>query len=164
MHFELTQRFDASVPDVAEAFCDPGFYGVLAELPNLGRPDVLSRTVEGARVKLAVRYRFAGDLSSAAKAVLDPAKLTWVEQSVHDLDSHEVTFVQVPDHYADRFSCSGRYSFRADGAGTVRDAEGDVKVRALLVGSSVERAIISGLKDHLDEEADLLERWLTGEV
>jgi len=163
MHFELTQRFAAPVADVADAFSDPGFYETLAQLPKLGRPEVLGREAEGSRVVMRVRYRFNGELSSAARAVLDPAKLTWVEESVHDLDTHQVTFVQVPDHYADRFSCRGGYRFRAEGADhTVRDAEGDVKVRAPLVASSVERAIISGLKDHLEEEVELLERWLAG--
>jgi len=162
MHFELSQRFAAPVADVADAFCDPGFYAALAGLPKLGRPEVLSREPDGHRIVLRVRYRFNGELSSAARAVLDPSKLTWVEESVHDLDTFEVTFVQVPDHYTDRFSCRGTYRFRADGNdSTLRSAEGDVKVRAPLVGSSVERAIISGLKEHLDEEVDLLERWLT---
>lgn len=162
MHFELTQRFSAPVADVADAFCDPGFYEVLAELPKLGRPEVLSRETDGSRVVMRVRYRFNGELSSAARAVLDPAKLTWVEESTHDLAAHRVSFVQVPDHYADRFTCRGSYRFRADGAShTIRTAEGDVKVRAPIVGSSVERAIISGLKEHLHEAVDLLERWLS---
>ena len=163
MHFELTQRFAAPIDDVADAFADPGYYAVLAESPKLGVPEVLSRDGAGDRVDLRVRYRFAGELSSAVKAVIDPDKLTWVEESTHDLAAHTVTFVLRPDHYADRFKASGSYRLEVDPAdpgATLRHAQGEVKVRAPLVASSVERAIISGLKEHLDDEVELLRRWL----
>ena len=159
MHFDFTQRFQADIADVADAFCDPGYYDALAASPKLGTPAVLSRTVDGDIVVMRVRYRFAGELSSAARAVLDPDKLTWVEESTHDLANHVVTFTLQPDHYADRFKASGSYRFDvdlADADATIRRAQGDVKVRAPLVASAVERAIISGLKEHLDEEETLL--------
>ena len=57
---------------------------------------------------MRIRYRFSGDLSSAATAVLDPEKLTWVEESHHDLAARTVRFELHPDHYADRFSCRGQ--------------------------------------------------------
>jgi hypothetical protein len=168
MRFQLTQRFAAPVADVADAFCDPGFYELLADSPKLGRPEVLDRLVDatGEQVTMQVRYRFTGDLSSAARAVLDPGKLSWVEEAVHDLAAHRVEFVLHPDHYADRFRCSGSYSFTAadDVDATVRHAEGEVKVKAPLVAGAVERAIVSGLREHLDEEVDLLHRFLAGET
>jgi hypothetical protein len=79
MHFELTQRFAADAPDVADAYTDPGFYATLVAVPKLGAPDVLERTADGDQVLTRIRYRFVGDLNSAVKAVVDPAKLTWVE-------------------------------------------------------------------------------------
>jgi hypothetical protein len=163
LHFDFTQRFAAPIADVADAFCDPGYYEALAAAPKLGTPEVLSRTATGDKVELRVHYRFAGELAPAARAVLDPAKLTWVEESSHDLATRRVTFVLKPDHYADRFQAHGSYWFEsaaADDSVTVRHAEGEVKVRAPLVASSVERAIISGLKEHLDDEVALLESWL----
>ena len=165
MHFDFTQRFQADIADVADAFCDPGYYEALAASPKLGTPEVLTRSVDGDRVVMRVRYRFAGELSSAARAVLDPDKLTWVEESTHDLATHAVTFVLKPDHYADRFSAKGSYRFEvdpADDGATIRSAQGDVKVRAPLVASAVERAIISGLKEHLLEEETLLVGFLGG--
>lgn len=166
MRFELTQRFAAPVADVADAFCDPGFYELLADSPKLGRPEVLGREADagGERVTMRVRYRFTGDLSSAARAVLDPSKLTWVEEAVHDLVANRVSFVLHPDHYADRFRCSGRYSLVAaddDPNATVRHTEGEVKVKAPFVAGAVERAIVSGLREHLDDEVALLDQFLS---
>jgi hypothetical protein len=163
VHFELTQRIDAPVADVADAFCDPAYYAALAAAPKLGVPEVLGREVAGDTVVLRVRFRFRGDLSAAARAVLDPAKLTWVEESRHDLTTHVVRFELKPDHYGDRFSCRGGYRLEpapGDPAVTVRRAEGDVKVKAPLVGSSVERALVSGLKEHLQAEAAIVAEFL----
>jgi len=42
----------------------------------------------------------------------------------------------------------------------VRRVEGDLAVSVPLVGRRVERAIVSGLEDHLQAEADLLASWL----
>jgi len=162
MHFELTQRFTADVADVDDALSDPAYYAVLTDSPKLGTPEVLSREADGPIVRMRIRYRFSGDLSSAVRAVVDPAKLTWIEESTHDSGAHAVTFVLRPDHYADRLTASGSYRLQAgaDGSGTVRVVAGDVKVRAPLVAGAVERAIISGLDEHLQEEVGRMARWL----
>ncbi|CAN5621284.1 hypothetical protein BH20ACT2_BH20ACT2_08020 [soil metagenome] len=160
MRFQLGQRFAAPVTDVADAFCDPRFYAELAELPKLGQHELLDRRVDGDRVHLQVRYRFAGELSAAARAVLDPERLTWVEHAEHDLAARVVTFHIRPDHYADRLTCHGRYRFEPDGDGTVRLADGEVKVKALLVAGAVERAIVTGLTEHAQDEVAIVERWL----
>lgn len=163
MRFELKQRFRAAPDAVAAAFCDPAYYEALAESPGLGRPEVIGVQRDGDVVDLRVRYRFNGQLSSAARSVLDPARLTWVEESRHRLADRTVSFRMVPDHYADRFSSSGSYRFDPapdDPTATVRLAQGELKVRAPLVGGSVERAIVSGLQEHLADEVTVLERFL----
>jgi hypothetical protein len=165
MRFDVRQRIAAPVDAVAAALCDPGYYALLGTAPKLGVPEVLDRQVDGDHVVLRVRYRFAGELSSAARAVLDPNKLTWVDESRHDLVAHAVTFVLKPDHYADRLSCRGNYRLEADPAEptrTIRTATGDLKVRAALVAGSVERALVSGLKEHLDAEAGIIAAFVDG--
>ena len=76
MRFEVTQRFEAAIADVADALTDPAYYEPLAQSPKLGAPEVLDRVVDGDQVRLRIRYRFAGDLSSAARAVLDDGRKT----------------------------------------------------------------------------------------
>lgn len=160
MRFTVHQRFTDSPEAVAGAFADPALYSAFDELPKLSRPEVVAHAVHDHEVSLQIRYRFTGDLSSAARAVLDPSRLTWVEHSIHDLTARTTTFHMVPDHYADRFRCSGVYRFEPDGSGTRRVGEGDIKVRAPLVGGAVERAIVSGLREHLDAEVAVVESFL----
>lgn len=161
MHFQLEQRIVGSPSAVAAAFADPGYYASLAGMAKVEPPDVLDHRVDGDVVTMHIRYRFAGDLSSAARAVLDPNKLTWVEESIHDLAARTVKTKLFPDNYADRFRCEGSWRFEPSGAdGTLRICEGDLTVRTPFVGRIVEQAIVSGLREHFDDEVVHVERWI----
>jgi hypothetical protein len=162
VRFTIDQRFSAAPDGVARAFANPDLYRAFQDLPKMSRPEVLAHEVDGNEVALQIRYRFNGELSPAARAVIDPARLSWVEHATHDLAARTTRFRMVPDHYGDRFQCSGSYRFETDGTGTLRHCEGDIRVRALLVGGAVEHAIVSGLREHLDDEVDVVEAFLAG--
>jgi hypothetical protein len=161
MHFELEQRIQCPVDQVVAAFVDPRYYDMLDALPKLGRPEVLTHEVHDSTAHLRIRYRFTGHLSSAVRAAVDPQKLSWVEDAEHDLVNHRVRFRMLADHYADRFQCSGTYRFEPAGdAATDRVCAGDLQIRMPLVGHRVEKAIVSGLREHLDSEVELVERFI----
>lgn len=160
MRFDLTQTIAAPVDEVARAYASVELYEHLGGTDKLGPPAVLDRREQGDVVTLRIRYRFVADLSPAVTAVVDPQKLTWVEESVHDLGARTVQVTLHPDHYADRLRCSGTYRYTPTGDSTVRRVDGDLKVKALLVGGQVERAMVSGLREHLEAEAPQVEAYL----
>ena len=161
MRFDLTQRIDAPVDEVAAAYAGRDLYEHLGATTKLGPPEVLDRTERDGSVELRIRYRFIGDLAPAVTAVVDPERLTWVEVSHHDLAARTVAVELQPDHYADRLRCSGTYRYREiDDGTTERVVEGDLRVRALLVAGAVERAMVSGLAEHLAEEASAVAAFL----
>lgn len=164
MRFHLEQPLPARVDEVIDVLVDAGFLASLSELPKLGRPEVLEQRSDGDLVHQRVRYRFSGDLSPAVTAVVDPAKLIWVEETTYDREAGSATFRIMPEHYADRLQAGGSYRFSATGPDTcIRVAGGELNVRFPLVGRKVERAIVSGLEEHLEQEAVLLRRWLEGD-
>ena len=167
MRFQFEQEIAGPVEAVARIYTEPRFYELLGELPKLGKPEVLERRKEGPAVQLAVRFRFTGNLSPAVTKVIDPAKLTWVEESVHDLTEHTVTFRMNPDHYADRLRSNGSVRYESGGEDVTRRlTEGDLAVKVpLLMGGGkvagvVEKAIVSGLGEHLAAEVEVVERLL----
>jgi len=162
VRFQVEQVLRADPDAAARAFTDPALYEAYAGLPKVQGAEVLSREVEGERVRLRVRYRFAGHLSSAARAVIDPARLSWVDESVHDLATRHVHFTLRPDHYGDRFRCRGEYRIEPAGEGCRRIATIELHVSAPLVGRAVEGAIASGLREHLADEAVAVESFLAG--
>jgi len=172
MQFRVDQRFAATPDDVLAMYCTAEFYDALDELTRIGRPEVLS--VDGGpsdrTVRLRIRYAFTGHLPGAALAVIDPKKLTWVEDTSFDTATRTGTTKLLPDHYPDRLTASARSTIKgaepADDAGeprTVRRVEGTVSVRMPFVGGQVEKAIVSGLRDHLADEQLVATRWLRGE-
>ena len=161
MRFSAEQRFESSDPDVlASAFADPGLFEHYPAGERLARPEVVAHETAGDTVRLLIRYRFSGELSAAVRAVVDPARLSWVERSTHDLATRTTSFVLEPDHYADRLRCSGEVRIEPRGGGAVRTLTGDLRVKALLVASTVERTIVQDLKDHLRAEVAVVEAYL----
>lgn len=161
MRFHLEQPLPANAGDVIDVLVDGDFLASLAELPKLGEPEVLDQRVEGSTVHQRVRYRFTGSLSSAVTKVVDPAKLVWVEATTYDRAAGTATFEILPEHYADRLAAGGTYRFVQTGPATsTRVADGELTVRFPFVGKAVERAIVSGLEEHLGDEAALVARWL----
>jgi hypothetical protein len=161
MRFEIDQDFAGPPEAVARIYTDARFYVLLGELPKVGKPEVLDRREDGSLVHLAVRFRFTGDVSPAVARVVDPAKLSWVEESVHDLEQLTKTFRMKPDHYADRLRSEGTVRCEPDGSGGSRRRTGaELAVRAPLVGRAVESAIVSGLREHFAAEVEVVERLL----
>ena len=161
MRFHLEQPLPGSAQQVVDVLVDPAFLDSLTELPKLGLPEVLEQRAEGTTLHQRVRYRFTGPLSPAVTSVVDPKKLVWVDETTYDRAAGTATFRILPDHYADRLSAGGTYRFLPTGpAACTRVADGELTVRFPFVGKAVERAIVSGLQDHIADEAALVARWL----
>ena len=116
--------------------------------------------VGGDLVEQEIRYIFTGELSAAVRAVVDPRKISWILESQFDLVAHRSTWRILPDHYGDRLTATGTTELHADGESTRKVTAGDVRIHMPLVGGRVERAIVSGLKEHAAEEAAALDRYL----
>lgn len=166
MRFDAAQRFALPVDQLMELFTDPDFYPTLDGLPQISVPEIVSHSTSGHIVSIDLRQGYTGDLPSAALTFIDPDRLTWVEQLVFDLDAASATTRLRPDHYPDRLTCTGRYTFRSVGPDggdqSIRRLDGDLKVRVPLVGGRVEKALVSGLKEHAVAEQQLIEQRLAG--
>lgn len=160
MRFSLEQVFPGPVERVEAALLDPAFLERMASLPKLGKPQLLDLQDDGTTVRRKVRYAFAGDLSPAVTAVVDPAKLTWIEDATVDRSTHRTTFHILPDHYANRLRCTGTFRLDEVTGGVRRSLDAELKVSFPLVGGKVERAIVSGLREHAALEADALRDWM----
>ena len=161
MQFHVEQRFAGPLAAVEAAFCSPELLSRLATLPKVGGAELLEQRDDGATFFQRVRYRFTAQLSSAVTAVVDPEKLTWVEESTLDRATHVTRWQIVPDHYGNRLSSSG--TFRLTGTTddlTIRSTDAELKVHFPLVGGRVEKAIVSGLKEHAVAEEAVVNAFL----
>jgi Protein of unknown function (DUF2505) len=160
LKFRIEQRIPAPLADVEAALLDRDFIAATADLPKLGAPELLEQRRDDGRVHQRIRYRFTAQLSSAVTRVVDPAKLTWVDDATYDLTAHTGRHRILPDNYAARLEASYDVVLEAMGDSTHRLATGELKVHVPLVGGRVERAIVDGLEEHANAEGELLGRWI----
>lgn len=171
MRFRIEQRFAAEVAAVGTALSDPNYLSAaMAQLPDLGEPEILHSSTDAGtgRVRLQLAYRFGGRLPRVAARVIDPDKLSWIEDTEIDVRAWTATFRITPTHYASFFACEGTWALEAGSAAkavapsTVRRFDGTLTVNSPVpfVGGQVEKAIVSGLRERLEKEPPILERWL----
>ena len=163
MRFRIVQDFAADADRVQAAYLDPAFLQSVGALPKLGAPELVGEEREGEVVRRRIRFHFAGDLNSAVRAVVDPAKLSWVEESTTYLQERRTTWRIRPDHYADKLSSHGESRLEpVEEAASRRTTTGEVKVKVFLVGGKVEAAIVSGMEEHAALEREALLSHLGG--
>ena len=152
--------FDASAPvspaGAVATYGSPAFYQGRPERDDINVLGVLHHEDLGDRVRIDVRYAFTGSVSAAVRAVIDPTKMSWVTQTVLYPGELRSSWEILPDHYPDRLSSAGSHRFTPggnDGTATLVSVQGELKVHVPLVGRSVERVIVSGLRAYVIEEA-----------
>jgi hypothetical protein len=146
---------------VQDAFLDPEFLALTGTLPKIGGAEVLELTRDATQARLRVRYRFTAPLNRAVTRVIDPAKLTWVDDATFDLAAMRAEHVLEPDNYADRLESSYLSTVTADGTGSVWTVAGSLVVRAALVGNKVAGVIVDGLREHATAQGAVLDDWLS---
>lgn len=162
MDFEIVQSLRRTPDEVDAALVDPAFLTRMAELPKLGSAEVLSQRRDGAVVHQEVRYLFQAELSGAVRRVVDPDRLTWVEESTADLDAHVTDCTIRPDHYANLLRARYQARIAADGSGARRTIAGTLEVSVPLVGGRVERVIVDGLRENAAAQVTLIDGFDRG--
>lgn len=151
-----TDRQSIAAPAAAAALvlADPRFHLGRESSEAITAVELVEHRQDDTHVHLQLRYAFTGELNAAARAVLDPGRLTWVQTTEHDLSTGRVVFRILPDHYPDRLRCRGRYRIEPDGDdASVRTVATELHVRAPLVAGQVERVLMDGLRNELEAQA-----------
>jgi hypothetical protein len=159
VRFSIDQDVDVPPAVAVAAYANPAFYDGRAPRDNISVLEVVSHDDTATPIVIEVRFKFTGSISSAVRAVVDPAKMSWVTRTEVFIDEGRTNWVVLPDHYPDRLSGTGTYRFSegAKGPGsTVIKVEGDLKVHVPIVGRTVERVIVSGLRSYIAGEVKSL--------
>jgi hypothetical protein len=160
--FAIRQAVAVPPPRVMAAYGSPSFYEGRPARDDIAVREVVSHTATGDRIVLEVRFAFTGSVSPAVRAVVDPAKMSWITQTEILLAEGRSSWVVLPDHYPDRLSANGVYRFAEGdgGPGTCNvEVEGDLKVRVPIVGRSVEKVIVGDLRAYIADEVTGIARW-----
>ena len=138
------------------AYGTPAFYEGREVRDNIEVLEVVRHEDTGSRLLMEVRFAFRGPISPAGQRFIDRKKLSWITRNEIRPDEARADWQVLPDHYPDRLTASGVYTFEpgTDGVptSTVVGLEGDLKVRVPVLGKSVERVIVNGLRKYFEAE------------
>jgi hypothetical protein len=160
--FAVRQAVAAPPARTMAAYGSPAFYEGRPRRDDIEVREVVHHEAAADRILLQVRFAFTGSLSPAVRAVVDPAKMSWITRTEILLAENRSNWVVLPDHYPDRLSAAGTYRFPEgdDGPGSTDvEVQGDLRVRVPLVGRSVERVIVGDLRAYIADEAADIATW-----
>ncbi|HWF16593.1 MAG TPA: DUF2505 family protein [Acidimicrobiales bacterium] len=156
MQFANQQAVAVSPAQAMAAYGTPAFYEGRTKRDNIEVIEVVRHEDTGARVLMEVRFAFRGPISPAVQRIIDRNKMSWITRNEIKPDESRADWQVLPDHYPDRLSADGVYRFEPGGDGpktsTVVGIEGDLKVHVPILGRSVEKVIVSGLRKYFAAE------------
>ena len=159
--------FAADVDVVCEALADAAYLAEgMAKLPDIGAGLIELQEREGSTIRQHVRYVFRGKLPLAVTKFVNPSKLSWIEDTTIDAALRTATFTMTPVHYKQFFRCTGEWALSPVGTAkepqTLRRIDGNLKVNSPVpfLGGEIEKAIVSGLRERLALEPDVMASWL----
>jgi hypothetical protein len=160
MRFQAEQRFPGASPQaVAALLVDPEFESHIA-LPDLSLPEVVEHRVDGRESVLRLRYEYVGRLDPIALRLLGGRKLTWVQELRLDVDAGTGTLRFNAEADPKRLYGDASVAIDGDATGARRRFEGELVVKAPVVGGMAERRIVPGLVRRLDTEAEAVRQHL----
>lgn len=137
-------------------------------VPLVAEARELERHERGTIVERLSHFRTKVKLPMASR-VLEGGQLAWHERIAYDRGTHEARFTIEPalrPEWRSRFACAGAYrlvaSAQAGAQSTLRIVEGELVIRAPLVGPAIERAAIHRIADVFEAEAEILRERCRG--
>jgi hypothetical protein len=156
VRFAFRQAVAVTPARALAAYGSPRFYEGRPRRDDIEVVEVVRHESGGSRVLIEVRYAFRGSLSPAVRAVVHQDKMSWVTRTEVLAAEARARWVVLPDHYPDRLTAGGEFHFEPGPDGphtTVIAVDGELEVHVPVVGRSVERVIVSGLRSYLEDEA-----------
>lgn len=153
MRFATTQAVAVPPGRAMAAYGTPAFYEGREVRDHIEVLEVVQHDDTGSRLLMEVRFAFRGPISPAVQRFIDHNKMTWITRNEIRPDEARADWQVLPDHYPDRLKASGVYTFEQEADGTsVVGIEGELKVHVPVLGRSVEKVIVSGLRKYFEAE------------
>ena len=160
MEFDLRHRFAAPTTVVADAILDRSYQESLDGIGPLRSRTLLAQDEVDGVVVRKVRCVLDADFAGPAKAILGNSDPAWVEESTWSPEAMEWKWTIHPEVAASILSAHGVMALYPDGEGTSRKVAGEIDVNFPFIGGNIANAIVTGVTQVYDEEAERLARWL----
>ncbi|HQZ14935.1 MAG TPA: DUF2505 family protein [Acidimicrobiia bacterium] len=156
MQFSHNVTYPANFEKVITTNFSEEFYSSLTELLDTATPKVTSHSDDGTTLVCETFWEHTGQLDPMAKALLGGKPLTWVTTTTIDRESKTGTINTVYMEGKIPGTCEAKVTFTEDGGSTTRDLEGEIIVKIMMAGPTVEKRLVEAIEIRQDLEAKAL--------
>ncbi len=164
MKFEYRHTFDTSAERLVEALFDPDLAPFLSEhMTTIVSIEPMERTEDEQRIRRKVKYVPVPMISKIGPKKITPESMQWVEESSFDKARRVMTFENIPTHPKVRAKMVNRGELQIQPTGSdrcERIMRGELKIKFPLLGRVAESIIAKNGKKMLDEEAEVVARYM----
>jgi hypothetical protein len=161
MDFKMEHSFDCPVGKITPILAAGEDLVPMEDLPNVSQRKVIERKREGTKLHSKLEWCVHGQIPKIAQKLIDPDKLTFLEQTVWDDETATFTTRIIPHFLKDKFDCRTTSAWSAiDANRAKRTFSGKLEIKIPIIGSIVEKTIIDYLKKNNDKNAVMVTKAL----
>lgn len=161
MQFSHNVTYPADFEKVITTNFSEEFYSTLTDLPETATPKVTSHSDDGTTLVCETFWEHTGQLDPMAKALLGGKPLTWVTTVTIDRASKTGTINTVYMEGKIPGTCEAKVTYSEDGGQTTRDLQGEVIVKIMMAGPTVEKRLVEAIEKRQELEANALIAFLS---
>lgn len=160
MKFRCEHRFSGiTLADYEQLYFDEAFNIALCNQVGLQR-GLISRDVSNGKIHRVVKVAPDREIPAPAAKILGSAKIEYTETVDYVFGSGKGQWSTVSSVLTDKVDSRGTVQLSESYGQVVRVIEGDVTVKMMIVGSTVEKFIISDVEKSYDKAAEFTRQWL----
>jgi len=162
MKFTHSATYPADFETVITTNFSEEFYSSLTELLDTATPEVTNHSDDGNTLVCETFWQHTGQLDPMAKALLGGKPLTWVTTTTIDRASKTGTVNTVYMEGKIPGTCEAKVTYTEDGGSTTRELEGEIIVKIMMAGPTVEKRLVEAIEIRQELEAKALIARLGG--
>lgn len=160
MKFSHNVTYPANFEDVVTKNFSEEFYSSLTELLDTATPKVTNHSDDGNTIVCETFWEHTGQLDPMAKALLGGKPLTWVQTATIDRATKSGTINTVYMEGKIPGTCEAKVTYTEDGDSTTRELEGEIVVKIMMAGPTVEKRLVEAIEIRQGLEATALIAYL----
>ncbi len=161
MKFTHHATYPASFEKVIETATSEEFLSSLTDMPETAVPERRSFNDDGKTLTCEIFWQHTGQLDPMANMLLKGKPLTWVQTITINKETKTGTISTLYMEGAIPGSCEATVTYTEDGDTTTRDIEGEIIVKIMMAGPTVEKRLAEGIQIRYGLEADALSAYLS---
>lgn len=160
MQFSHNVTYPASFEEVITANYSEEFWNSLTDMPDTATPKMTSHSDDGNTIVCETFWEHTGQLDPMAKALLGGKPLTWVQTATIDRATKTGKIVTVYMEGKIPGTCEAEVTYTEENGQTTRDLKGEIIVKIMMAGPTVEKRLVEAIEIRLGLEAKALIAYL----